>query len=360
MYQRLSRLFEVSHSGHPTVVPMEGLRGLAVFLVFLVHYLGELLPYMAPIGRPWPLSAYVHLLGRTGVDLFFVLSGYLIYGSLLRRQQELKPYLYRRVERIYPTFLAVLAIYLLVSWAMPAQSKLPGGFVAATLYILQNVLLLPGLFPIAPIITVAWSLSYECFFYLVTPVLIGALRLRSWRPRARIGLFLFAAVLILARPEWTFGHPRLSMFLSGMILFEVLALMSRQSRAWLDALGLCGLAGGLALFIYLWLENFPVGLRLGALFVGFFAVCLAAFGQDGLTKRIFSWTPLRWLGNISYSYYLIHALVLRGVFYIFALFHRPVGVEPELFWILITPAFALTFVVSALLFVLVERPISLD
>ena len=69
-------------------------------------------------------------------------------------------YAKRRVQRIYPVFLVVFAIYIMLSFIFPSESKLPEGYVEIVKYILQNLLLLPGVFNIEPLITVAWSLSY--------------------------------------------------------------------------------------------------------------------------------------------------------------------------------------------------------
>ncbi|HEY2847883.1 MAG TPA: acyltransferase family protein, partial [Pyrinomonadaceae bacterium] len=79
--------FEVSRGLQgKNVRPMEGLRGLAVSLVFLVHYVALIRPWIE--GHPLldQVADGMHTIGNTGVDLFFVLSGYLIYGILLKKQ----------------------------------------------------------------------------------------------------------------------------------------------------------------------------------------------------------------------------------------------------------------------------------
>ena len=122
-----------------------------------------------------PFFYYVSLvrsLGNVGVDLFFVLSGYLIYGSLINRDQSIVKYFRRRIERIYPTFSVVLSVYLLATFVSPEKGKIPMGFWEGIAYICENYLLLPGMFRIEPLITVAWSLSYEFFFYLAIPLMI--------------------------------------------------------------------------------------------------------------------------------------------------------------------------------------------
>jgi peptidoglycan/LPS O-acetylase OafA/YrhL len=135
---------------------MEGLRGFAVFLVFLVHYVTLVEPWVAASPHLAVLISALHGIGTTGVDLFFVLSGYLIYGSLISRPQGFARFMTRRVIRIYPAFTVVLAVYVALALVFPSESKIPTPATAGLIYLLQNFLLLPGLFAIEPLITVAW------------------------------------------------------------------------------------------------------------------------------------------------------------------------------------------------------------
>src|SRR4051812_34313388 len=106
--ERLSDKFEVSRGlKGQNVRPMEGLRGLAVSLVFLVHYVALVRPWIEGNESLIAVSAGLHSIGSTGVDLFFVLSGYLIYGSLIGRPQLFLQFIRRRAERLYPAFTAV-------------------------------------------------------------------------------------------------------------------------------------------------------------------------------------------------------------------------------------------------------------
>lgn len=180
----LKEKLELDHGGHSPLLSMEGLRGIAVFLVFLVHYSTLIEPWVA--GGATFLSSLIHGLGNIGVDLFFVLSGYLIYGTIINKEKfNAFTYARRRLQRIYPTFLVVLIVYLIASFLFPSESKLPNDFGPMLIYIIQNALLLPGLFDIKPIITVAWSLSYEVFYYITIPVLVSLLRLKTWRVNQR-------------------------------------------------------------------------------------------------------------------------------------------------------------------------------
>src|SRR5580693_1407240 len=104
--ERLRSWVELSRGGAANVPAMEGVRGLAVFLVFVAHYLTLAEPWLPAAGIGREISSRLMSLGLAGVDLFFVLSGYLIYGSWIRRRPRLGSYLWRRAQRIYPAFLA--------------------------------------------------------------------------------------------------------------------------------------------------------------------------------------------------------------------------------------------------------------
>jgi peptidoglycan/LPS O-acetylase OafA/YrhL len=328
-----------------------------VFLVFLVHYATLMAPWMSQHSTLAGTWALVHTVGNAGVDLFFVLSGYLIYGSLIARDQAYLPFLRRRIARIYPAFLVIFVIYLALSWLRPAESKIPAGTLPALTYILQNVLLLPGIFKIEPMITVAWSLSYEMLYYLVLPLVITACRLRETSRAWRVSFFIVLTVVLLLACLRTAGPIRLAMFMAGILLYEAIRSNARPPGAGLVAvLVVCALIFTAAPFA----GAFGFVAKLLGLFFAFFFLCQVCFTQpQSRLARAFSFTPLRWLGNMSYSYYLLHGLALKAV--VMALLIKAPGVKSEALFVYgaLPFVFALTLVPPALLFLLVERPFSL-
>ena len=171
---------ELGRRGAGRLASMEGLRGLAVVLVFLVHYSDLVTPWVEDSGPVALLARRVGDAGNIGVDLFFVLSGFLIYGGLMRREQAWRPFVRRRLRRLYPTFLVVLAAYTVLAIAIPTASDVfPTDPAAIAPFLVVNALLLPGIIPVEPFITVTWSLSYEVFFYLTVPAFITGLHLRT-------------------------------------------------------------------------------------------------------------------------------------------------------------------------------------
>lgn len=343
--------------GASNLRPMEGLRGVAVLLVFAVHYATLVAPWAHGSGWLIDFLQGVHAVGNAGVDLFFVLSGFLIYGGLVETKKPFVSYLRRRIRRIYPAFLAVFALYLVLALARGDVERMPSDPAAAFVYVLQNLLLLPGLFPIEPLITVAWSLSYELFFYLLVPAVVALTSLRARGRRWRIAFILVATgVALIGFGQWG-GPVRLTMFLAGMLLHELL-LSGRPAAppAWLGLL--CGL-GALAITLLALPGPALQALRIGVIYLGFLGLCFSAIGQPhSLLGRALSWTPLRWMGNISYSYYLLHGLALQVFFLGLHKVLPPVsgGVSP--LWLMF-PAWLATLPPCLLLFLLIERPFSL-
>ena len=370
LMQRLADIYELP--GPRRIVPFEGLRGLAVLLVFFVHYHAAFGTLFAPGGLTTTVGSTLWSIGHSGVDLFFVLSGFLIYGSLIARQVNYPRYLRRRIERIYPTFLCVLGLYLVLSLIFPDRSKLPPTTGAAVVYVLQNVLLLPGIFAITPIITVAWSLSYEFFFYIVVPVLVGVLALRRRSPSFRIGLILCLAVGYTAGHAIGLPYQHFVLFMTGMLVYDATRLEWRagQIRGFGWAAVVLAVLAVPSLYA---LEGHPevlppvvgssravVGMLRTALLAGlYFAVVFTCLMPGTRGGRIFSWTPLRWLGNMSYSYYLLHGLTIN----VTALALSGLGPDPghadALYWLLLPLTFGATILSSTVLFAIVERPLSL-
>lgn len=355
----LSDRFELSRGGEiSNLRPMEGLRGFAVLLVFLVHFHSLSMPWQIAGSTSGQLLHAAHNIGNVGVDLFFVLSGFLIYGTLIERAQPFLRYLRRRARRIYPTFLVVLALYLGLSLVLPQHSKLPNGAAATAVYVLQNILLLPGMLPIRPIVEVAWSLSYEMFFYLVMPLLIVLANLRARTRVWRFGFFVVLWSIGLALAALWGGPVRLSGFLAGVLLYELNRIWPdlRPTSPW-AVTALVVVAGVMVTPM----PGAPLqALRMLVLGLAFALLCLVCFAQPrAVATRLFSWLPLRWLGNMSYSYYLIHGLALHGFFTVLARLPPTAGDGLPVLALLL-PAFACTLLVSAILFLTCERPMSLQ
>jgi peptidoglycan/LPS O-acetylase OafA/YrhL len=353
---RAERFFDLAREGKKTIPAMAGLRGAAVFLVFLTHYASLTLPWLQPHGLTYAVSQSLAAVGHSGVDLFFVLSGYLIYGTLLRSRQSIATFFKRRVRRIYPAFGCVLAFYLVLSILLPQEHKLPPNPADWPLYVLENALLLPGIFNIRPIIIVAWSLSYEAFFYVLAPILVIGLGLKNRTRSGRIAVLLLLTAGGFFINWWLMtGRMRLMMFAAGMLLFEVVdARPSVGKKPW----GLVAALTALTVLMASASLDLSALWRCVLLFACFGLLCLDALHWRTATARVLSWAPLRWLGNMSYSYYLLHGLTLKASMTALHSIWPTVAMGDLLFWLLLPLFWVATLGPTTLLFGLVEKKYS--
>jgi peptidoglycan/LPS O-acetylase OafA/YrhL len=297
---------------------IDGLRALAILLVVAYHYFG------------FP-GGYV------GVDVFFVISGYLITGMLLADLEgsglSLVDFYARRVRRILPALLVVLLACLLVGWVwlLPFDFRVLYKEACASALFVFNFLLWheSGYFDIAaatkPLLHL-WSLAVEEQFYLVWPVFL----LLAHRYKRRTGLGIFAALLasfvinlitIQNDTVADFYSPlsRLWELASGGLLvqFERIRHSTRLQTAgrvpntswprsaW-PIFGVLLILGGAML--YNSGSNFP-GYLAGVPVFG--AVLVVAGGPDSwLNRTLLASGPMVWVGQRSYSLYLWHWPVL--------------------------------------------------
>jgi peptidoglycan/LPS O-acetylase OafA/YrhL len=365
----LANLFE-SPASPQRMLALEGMRGVAALMVFFVHFYALLGLYARPNSLVEAGAHFAGVVGNVGVDIFFVISGFLMYGIVLRKPTPILTYLGRRIRRLYPVFLFVFVVYIGLSYAMPMESRIPRSPKAAAVYLLLNLAMLPGMLSIVPLIRVAWSLSYEWFYYLILPFSMWAFRLRRWSPGWRIGFVLALCVsqYVLCSLHWT-SHPRLIMFGAGACLWELATHFGiARYLGWRGEM----FTIALVIFALTWMGltakyNLAVALKQAGIpsvntplfFVSFFALALYSLFYNGVLSRFFSITWLRWVGNISYSYYLIHGLTLH---FVANSMHYAFGTQPlpaALFLVLCASSMLVTIVVSALLFLAVEKPLSL-
>jgi exopolysaccharide production protein ExoZ len=389
----LSAHFELRGGKTGRLVSMEGLRGLAILLVFLCHYYDIVWRDLPSQSDAFSLMGRILMaIGGSGVDLFFVLSGFLIYGAVRRPRLDILRFLRRRALRIYPAFLTVLLFYLAISPFLhqiapsPTRyvNRITGAFADRIFYVFENILFLPGVLPVAPIMNVAWSLSYEWAFYLFLPLFVRSFRIYEWGRKTRIGFFLCLAVMFLAanifypaifylssNPRQP-SHVRAVMFIAGILLFELIELpIAQRYTKRFDFAAIVLASGAVAAATASvarvgFIAPDPRIARMQALvstalFFGYSALVLAAV-IPGVIGRLLSWDWIRWLGNMSYSFYLVHGIPLH-VFGILAARVHTGRLAPPLMWAAFIAAFPLVFLVTAAacaaLFLGIEKPISL-
>ena len=271
--------------------------------------------------------------GFIGVDVFFVISGFLITGLLLREvtatgRLDLPGFYARRARRLLPAALVVIAVTVAVSALVLSPLRFPGiaqDGAAASLYVsnYRYALIATDYFAAdtdpSPLLHF-WSLGVEEQFYLVWPVLIlGSIRLlsarRLWVVVAVVAVASFALSVFLTdvNAPWAFySLPTRAwqLALGGLVALGVLVLPGHWP-GWLGAsLGWIGLAMiGAAVVVINGSTPFPGFIALlpalgAALFI------IGGDRQNALPARLLATALPRWLGRISYSLYLWHWPIL--------------------------------------------------
>lgn len=305
---------------------LDGLRGLAVLAVYLFHYGGGLRSHN-PLLR---LAGYTTQAGWVGVEIFFALSGFLITGLLwadLRQNQTLGDYFQRRAWRILPLYggalLAAGAASLL--WGASAQSLQPLLVYALFAQNIPPLLSVAMRYPAPLPLHHLWTVAVEAQFYLVWPTLLLAARTRRRCLLLCAGTFLVSC-LFRAAMFWPHGQtpavianwsPFLLTRAGGLALGSALALsdpaqLAHIARRWAAPV----LLGSTAFFAavgwhcgnLLLASPLEFILSLPAVEIASAALLLLAL-QPGVWQTALSLAPLRWLGRISYGFYVLHILL---------------------------------------------------
>jgi peptidoglycan/LPS O-acetylase OafA/YrhL len=305
--------------GRDLRLDIEGMRAIAVGSVLAFHS-----------GLTWFAGGFV------GVDVFFVLSGFLITGLLAREvsrtgRVRLGAFWARRVKRLLPASATVLAFSALVTWIylpITQRSAFGGDIVSAALYAVNWRLAGRSVDYLAEDVGASpvqhyWSLSVEEQFYLVWPLLILLVAI-IWARRWRRGAFITLSTVTVLSFAWSVAQshssPQTAFFVSTTRIWE---------------LGI----GALLALAATRVGRFPTALRAAAGWIGILAIAYAVLFFDGSTtwpgvntlvptvgaalmiasgiaptpgspQRLLSLAPMVWIGGLSYSLYLWHWPIL--------------------------------------------------
>ncbi|MDB5692502.1 MAG: acyltransferase [Alphaproteobacteria bacterium] len=336
--------------GESELLALTSIRGIAAWWVVLFH-----LRLLAP----WVPHAAIAMLdqGNLAVDLFFVLSGFVIalnYGDRLAGDWRapgrggVADFLFRRFARIYPLHLLILAGFAAYAAAaiLFGSARLEdrdGPYLLASLFLVQNWGFLPRLEWNVP----AWSISTEAVAYLLFPFLlrlIAPVRRPSWLLALLVVLLGLSVPAFFAAVGYDFPNavPQtglfrcIAQFAMGMLLCALYRRLRGRHRLSAPLLAAAAALG----FFYAWFGLPVVALAWAALVLGL------ALAKSGLLAGPF----LVWLGRISYATYLCHYLALTIFKLLFVEAGRPV--PPVLLALYLLAVLA----ASALLYHGFERP----
>ena len=366
------------------IAELDGLRGIAILLVLGRHgtrvFRGSNEP-IYPLGSWDGITPFIN--GWVGVDLFFVLSGFLITHHILRRWtlavswSEIRMYLGKRLLRIVPAYYATL---LLAASGWLAFYQLPREGLGRQ--VVYHLLFLQDYLP-ASIIVAFWSLGVEEKFYLTIPFVVLLLwRLPSVRERVAVLAGLMSLPLLFRYLTYT-SHPELDTYyeyfrmlrspfhvsLDGLLVGCICAFLHhhRDHFPWLERTEIIRSLfwGGLLLSGYLVCAQplldpirwFNVTLLYTCLALGFGAVLLSLISGRSPCAAFFRTRWLFFFSKISYSLYLVHMMFMGCVYVLLrdtiSIERFPVGVQFALYF----PLFCVFSIAGALvLHYAVEKP----
>jgi len=325
----------------PRLPELDGLRGVAILMVFLLHYVSNSRNNNGVRGGPLYLFAQMFRLGWSGVDLFFVLSGFLIGGILLDARDSpnyFRTFYIRRVHRILPVYFAWVTLFAIVGyvgakWIAPQN---PAAF-AISIPIAVYYLFLQNIFfaPMSPFshygISVAWSLAVEEQFYLISPWLI---RRASRRRLIQILIACVAGAPVLRALIFSrMANGQNAAYILTPCRADALAIGMLVAIAWrtqakselAKRLTTLKIALGILLFgafaMVKWLPGPRTAFQsayqyswLAAMYAC--AMLVALLDRDGILARIMRSRLLRAFGRVSYCLYLIHLGILGACFWL--------------------------------------------
>ena len=322
---------EVAGPARSHVPALDGVRGLAILLVLVSH----LMLFNDRTGSRFgdSLSA-LRGLGWVGVDLFFVLSGFLITGILfdtLHDPHYFRSFYMRRFLRIFPLYYGFLFFLMILGHWGPGMHFEWNGRQYVLLTYLQNT----GIwFPVTDFhpgiwadLDHFWSLAVEEQFYLFWPLLVFLVRGR--RRLIGLALALSGIALLLRIALYLHGSSRLLIFMltpcrmDTLLLGGMVALVVRGDSDWIPRRWVAPIALVAAVVIATYtllhlggdMRDFFFGATFGysVIALGCVAVLIASLEPQSVAHRMFRWSWLRSLGKYSYGIYVLHIFVSHAV-----------------------------------------------
>jgi peptidoglycan/LPS O-acetylase OafA/YrhL len=297
------------HGGHTRYRPdIDGLRSVAVIPILLFH-----------AGLSQLQGGFV------GVDIFFVISGYLITRIILREIDEdrfsIASFYRRRIIRIFPALFVMICFVIIFACSgivtmFPAELRGLSAGIAATVGFASNIYFYDSADYFATIsesqiLLHTWSLGVEEQFYLFYPLILLLIRRRAnkfLRPLVLLGtaLSLILSVWIsYKQPAFAFYMLPTRAWELGLGAIAALELLpSIESDKWRNLLGISGISFiGLGIFFIRSGPGFPAP---WAMLPCIGAALVIGYGELGIVGQLLALRPFRFVGGISYSLYLWH------------------------------------------------------
>lgn len=286
----------------PVNFTLTGLRGLLALSVVIFHIYGSAVieGYINEV----PRENFLYLINYAGpisVNLFFVISGYLITQSLLNKR-TLREFIINRVLRIYPVFLAIHLIIFTVGPFIGYKWMDGIGVSDYIIHFISNVLLLPGMFPFPIAQIVAWSLSYELFFYMIAGLAWFVYR----SPRVhKLGRYIIYALMIAFCMVIVYYRKDMLFFVVGAAVYfseDILRRIWRPLRVFYF--------NGIILLMGIYLFYHTMDNPIAAVLVLSFLFFIPIIMEFGLLSLFLRTRLMLYLGKVSFSLYMWHTMIM--------------------------------------------------
>ena len=332
---------------------LDGLRGYAAFLVYIHHAAAWYFVARTGIWTEPPTRLYAHF-GQSSVAIFFMITGLLFWSKLLDGRTRPIDWrrLYRsRVLRLAPLFIVFVALLWLAA-LIASGFRLRVSAARAGLDTLQwlafTIVAMPDLnrAPTSLFGGAAWSLPYEWWFYLSLPLGAALVRARvatGWLALGAAGA-LGGTLWVFARGEW----PIAAAFLGGIACAFVVRMPRVCAAARRPAMAIVCLAALAAE------SRFAHPYSLAPLLLLSLAFAIIACGNS--LFGILEWAPARGLGEIGYSIYLLHGIVLFLVFGLTLGREGTLALSLTRYWVVVYGCAVAVVVVSFVTFRAIEAP----
>ncbi|MEZ5893866.1 MAG: acyltransferase [Parvularculaceae bacterium] len=290
------------------IVAVQYLRALAAMLVVIFHYANALRGEHA-------LDVTTFRVGRWGVDIFFVISGFIMWTIAEARPRSPGGFMRDRILRIAPMYWVATLVAAFVS----TRGGLSLGLTVEWERLVRSLFFIPQWNPVngtvSPVLTVGWTLIIEMSFYALFT--LALLFNKAWRLPLLTGSISLVALSSLFAQGAT--HPAAELFARSMFFeFNLGILLAIAWRSgwfdrlgerprWLLGAGLVALAFPLAFFL-----NERTGIRLLDFGVAAFLLCAGGLALEPLARRR-PIRPLLFLGAASYSIYLVHLMAMGPI-----------------------------------------------
>lgn len=367
------------------IKPLHGLRALSALGIIVFHVGNSSIQLID--SSPELLRNFISNL-NSGVDLFFVLSGYLITTGLLKNWQhnqkiDFITFYIKRNLRIFPSYYLILAIMIVVFWF---QIKVGSSIESPTENQLRDLAILKELyknrfydlfyvsnFVEKRILIQGWSLSIEEQYYLIFPLLCSFLLFKLNRKHRMVALVLLYCIPLFFRLYYllipnienkdfailSFTQSRFDGLIIGVIIATWFHDWPEQSKQFLDQhIEKITLA---SLILFLISHSMKFGIN-PILTISWFNIIQLSFGGFVITgiynknwlAKVLSIKPLIPVAKFSYNIYLWHMLLMAPAFKAFYRLNEPMTYSKMVFIILTT--MVLSFLIAWLVYIFVEGP----